>query len=106
MRSASTARSLPRRRENGAPARWDQYRELLARHRVPHQAQRWYIAHVENLLRDLQPDSLSRLTAPQVTDYFQRVSARGHLQDWQFRQLVDVTQLLLVELAQASCAST
>lgn len=87
------------RRENGAPSRWDQYVDLLARKRVPDEARRWYVARVEGFLKELRPESLKELTKEQITGYFQEASTTGNLVDWQFRQLVDAIQLL-VDLAQ------
>jgi len=84
----------PHRRENGVPSRWHQCHELLLHKRVPHKAQRWYVLHVETFLKTDQPDSLSQLTAMQVTDYFQQASHNGQHQEWQFRRLVDAIQLL------------
>jgi hypothetical protein len=92
-------RGLPRRCENGAPSRWDQYRELLARKGVPQKAQRWYVAWVEAFLKEMRPEWLRELTPEDITGYLQEVSSRRRLHDWQFRQLVDALQLLIVDLA-------
>jgi integron integrase len=93
-------RSRSRRRENGVPSRWDQYRELLVRKGVPQKAQRWYVARVEAFLKEMRPESLRELTREDITGYLQEVSSRRRLDDWQFRQLVDALQLLIVDLAQ------
>jgi integron integrase len=93
-------RSRSRRRENGVPSRWDQYRELLVRRGVPQKAQRWYVARVEAFLKEVRPESLRELTREDITGYLQEVSSRRRLDDWQFRQLVDALQLLIVDLAQ------
>ncbi len=89
------------RREDGSPSRWDQYVDLLARKRIPEKARRWYVARVEAFLRACNPVSVRALTKEQITDFFQDASRDGKLADWQFRQLVDAIQLLVVELAQA-----
>jgi len=60
-----------------------------------------YVRFVEAFLRDLHPESLSALSGKDVTEYFQRLSSKNKLSDWQFRQVVDALQLLLVDLAQA-----
>lgn len=90
----------PNRREDGAPSNWDRYLDLLARKGVPENARRWYVRRVEDFLKEVRPESLSRLTEGEVTGYLQQVSSRSNLVDWQFRQLVDALQLLLVDLAQ------
>lgn len=97
---ASTPRA--RRRQDGSPSRWDQYASLLERNRVPEKARPHYVRFVEAFLRDLRPASLSTLTGAQVTAYLKRVSSDSKLADWQFRQVVDAIQLLLVDLAQVS----
>lgn len=92
----------PSRREDGSPSRWDQYVALLESKRIPEKARPHYVRFVETFLRDLRPSSLSELTAEQVTDYFQRLARASNHADWQFRQVVDAIQLLLVDLAHVS----
>ncbi len=58
------------------------------------------VGRVEAFLKTLRPETLSRLTAEQITGYLQQVSSAAQLAEWQFRQLVDALQLLLVGLAQ------
>ncbi|SDX71901.1 phage integrase N-terminal SAM-like domain-containing protein [Thiocapsa roseopersicina] len=53
-----------------------------------------------DFLKDLKPTALSALSADQVTDFLQRMSARADLAEWQMRQIVDAVRLLLVDLAQ------
>ena len=92
------------RREDGAPTNWDRYVELLGRRRVPQNMQRWYVLRVEEFLKAMESRPLSQLAREEVTGYFGRVSSQNRLADWQFRQLVDAVQLLLVDLAQAPAA--
>ena len=87
------------RREDGTPSRWDQYVDLLARKHVPEKARRWYVARVEAFLKELRPESLAMLTGEQITGYFEQASRSGQFAEWQFRQLVDAIQLLVVDLA-------
>jgi integron integrase len=47
---------------------------------------------------------MSQLTKDDVAGYFARASSENRLADWQFHQLVDAIQLLLVDLAQVSAA--
>jgi integrase len=100
MRAPKTSSIQRNRREDGTPSRWDQYVDLLARKQVPQKARRWYVGHVETFLKALRPESLKALTKDQITGYFQESSSAGNLLDWQFRQLVDAIQLLVVDLAQ------
>ena len=92
------------RRESGRPSRWDQYVELLEKKQVPAKARRWYVARVEEFLRQVKPESLQQLTVDQVTGYFQAISRHGKLLDWQFRQTVDALHILLSDLANAPVA--
>ena len=98
MASATTPAA---RREDGAPSNWDRYLDLLARRGVPEKFRRWYVRRVEDLLKAVRPDSLARLSAQQVSSYLQQVLSRKGPADWQFGQVVDALQLLLVDLAQA-----
>ncbi len=105
MPSADPFHEPRSRREDGSPSRWDQYVDLLARKRIPEKARRWYVARVEAFLRACNPDSIRALKKEQITDFFEDASREGKLFDWQFRQLVDAIQLLVVELAQAPVGS-
>ena len=103
MSRNSTLSGSPRR-ENGTPSRWDQYRELLVAKRIPQKAQRWYVTHVEQFLGAVHPNSLKGLATDDITGYLRQTSSQGKWQDWQFRQMVDALQLLLVELADVKSA--
>jgi integron integrase len=92
------------RREHGTPSRWDQYWALLVAKRIPQQAQRWYVTHVQDFLDAVQPNSLKDLSREEMTGYLQQTSSQGKWQDWQFRQVVDALQLLLVDLAGVKAA--
>jgi hypothetical protein len=84
--------------------RWDQYWALLVAKRIPQQAQRWYVTHVQDFLDAVQPNSLKDLSREEITGYLQQTSSQGKWQDWQFRQVVDALQLLLVDLAGVKAA--
>jgi integron integrase len=75
---------------------------LLESKRIPEKARPHYVRFVEAFLRDLGPKSLAELTRDRITDYLRRLSTDTKLTDWQFRQVVDALQLLLVDLAQVS----
>ena len=84
--------------------RWGQYRKLLGAKGIPQEAQRWYVTHVERFLGAVQPNSLKGLSADEITDYLRQGSSQGKWQGWQFQQLVDALQLLLVDLAEVEAA--
>ena len=52
--------------------------------------------HVEAL----RPTRVGEVSAKQVTGFFLKYAREQRLTDWQFRQFVDVAQLLLIDLAQ------
>ena len=91
----------PPRRQDGTPSNWDRYLDLLIQRGVPERMRPWDVRRVEAFLKALRPESLSRLTAEQVTGHLQEVSSHGQLTDWKCRQTVDALQLLLVDLSQA-----
>jgi len=74
---------------------------LVERTRAPEKARPHYVRFVEAFLRELHPESFSAPSGEDITEYFQRLSSKNKLSDWQFRQVVDALQLLLVDLAQA-----
>jgi integron integrase len=104
MTSKKPSQSSIIRRESGHPSRWDQYVELLEKKQVPAKARRWYVARVEDFLRQVKPASLQSLSPEQVTGYFQDLSRQGKLLDWQFRQAVDALHILLTDLANTPAA--
>jgi hypothetical protein len=61
--------ALPPRRQDGAPSNWDRYLDLLIHRGVPEKMRPWYVRRVEAFLKALRPESLSRLTAEQITGY-------------------------------------
>jgi len=84
---------------SGSHSHWQQYLDLLDRKGVPPAARRWYVARVEAFLHKMGGTPLRSLTSEAVTDFFDKVARKDQLADWQFRQLVDAVQLLLVDLA-------
>ena len=104
MNPKNQPQNSTKRRETGRPSRWDQYVELLEKKKVPQKARRWYVARVEDFLRQVEPESLQTLSEPQVTGYFQELSRQGRLSDWQFRQAVDAVHILLADLSNSPVA--
>ncbi len=96
----SHVNSVKARRGDDSPSSWDRYLDLPIHRQVPAKFRQLYIRRVEDFLKDLKPAALSALTADQVTESLQRLSARADLGEWQVRQIVDALRLLLVDLAQ------
>ncbi len=90
--------ATPQRREGGKPSSWDRYEELLARERVPESARRWYVVRAQEFVAAMRPKRLGQLTADEITAFFPRHARERRLEDWQYRQMVEAVQLLLVRL--------
>ena len=96
----------PPRREDGKPSGWDRYLDLLIQNYVPEAARQWYVTRARQFIDGMRPDRLSDLTLDDITGYFQKVSDEGRLNVWQFRQMVEAVQLLVVDLAQVKCGNS
>ncbi len=94
------------RREDGKPSGWDRYLDLLIQNRVPEAARQWYVTRARQFIDGMRPDRLSDLTLDDITGYFQKISGDGCLNAWQFRQMVEAVQLLVVDLAQVMCGNS
>ncbi len=88
-----------RRTGSGSRSHWHQYLDLLDRKEVPPAARRGYVARVEGFLGEMGGTPVRSLAPAAVNAFFDKVAREGQLADWQFRQLVDAVQLLLVDLA-------
>lgn len=66
---------------------------------------RWYVARVEAFLKEAKPESVRTVTEQEVKEYFNQKSRDTTLEDWQYGQVVDAIQILLVDLAHAPAAS-
>ena len=68
---------------------------------MPQRARQWYVRRAKEFLAGMRPDSLSELTGEDVDTFFQTTMESEPLSLWQFRQLGDVVQVLVVDLAQS-----
>ena len=64
---------IARRRENGRPSRWDQYRELVVQRRIPHKAHQYYVSHLKRFLGELRPSSLKNLPTDTISGYLMQI---------------------------------
>ena len=85
----------------GQVSRWQQYIRLLSVHKVPEKAQRYYVKHAEDLIRESDRTPLLHLRRDVVESFLKKRADNPRLQDWQVQQCVDAIRLLLVELAHA-----
>lgn len=103
-RSPETPTPSPQRREAQRPSGWDRYLSVLERHRVPASQRQWYVRRVEAFVEAVRPTRIGEVSAGQVTAFFHRYAREQRLTEWQFRQMVDAVQLLLVDLARSPAA--
>jgi integron integrase len=78
---------------------------VLERHRISPVQREWYVRRAEAFVEAVRPTRMGEVSAEQVTGFFLKHARERRLTDWQFRQMVDAVQLLLVDLAQAPVAS-
>jgi len=82
-------------------SRWQQYIRLLSLRKVPEKAHRYYVKHVEELIRETGQTPLLNLRRKVVETFLQQRADNPRLEDWQVRQCVDAIELLLVDFAHA-----
>jgi len=82
-------------------SRWQQYIRLLSLRKVSEKAQRYYVKHVEDLIRETRQTPLLNMRRKVVEAFFQQRADNPRLEDWQVRQCVDAIQLLLEDFAHA-----
>ncbi len=85
----------------GQVSRWQQFIQLLSSNNVPEKAQRYYVKHVEDLIRETGQTPLLNLRRDVVEAFLQKRADNPHLEDWQVRQCIDAIRLLLEDLAHA-----
>ena len=94
----------PHRREAHHPSGWDRYLSLLERHRVPENQRQWYMRRVEAFIDAVKPMRMGEVAAEQITAFFLGHAREQRLSDWQFPQMVDAVQLLLIDLTDSAGA--
>jgi hypothetical protein len=85
----------------GHVSRWQQFIQLLSSNNVPEKAQRYYVKHVEDLIRETGQTPLLNLRRDVVEAFLQKRADNPRLEDWQVRQCIDAIRLLLEDLAHA-----
>jgi integron integrase len=96
---AVSDRLAPRRREAQQPSGWDRYLSVLQGQQVPEAQRQWYVRRAEAFIEAVRPTRMAEVSAEQITAFFHRYGREQRLSDWQFRQMVEAVQLLLVDLA-------
>jgi hypothetical protein len=99
-RQPAVSYRLPsQRREAQQPSGWDRYLSVLEGQRVPEPQRQWYVRRAEAFIEAVWPTGMAEVSAEQITAFFHRYGREQRLSGWQFRQMVEAVQLLLVNLA-------
>ena len=77
---------------------WDKYITKVKYSGVKPTAVRWYVRYAEQYIKKHPDNKLKHHTADDLTKYIKDMGRSGHLQDWQFRQLIQSLQILFTEL--------
>ncbi|KAA6183499.1 integron integrase [Thiohalocapsa marina] len=100
FRSPTPTEALrPQAPSHPTPSGWERYLALLRRERVPEHQRRWYVLRAEAFIAAVRPTRMRQVSADQVTAFLTRYPREHRLTGWQFRQLVDALQWLLVDLS-------
>lgn len=89
----------PQRREAGRPSNWDRYLSVLEVQRFPENQRRWNLVRAEAFVDFVKPARMTEVESEQVVAFFHRHSLEQSLSDWQYRQMVEAVQLLVIDLA-------
>jgi len=83
---------------------WDNFIEKTISYKVNPKVVRWYVRHVEAYI-DAHPDlRLSQHSPLKTEQYFREKGRNPHLQDWQFRQMVEALKILFIEVVKTPWA--
>ena len=85
----------------GRGSHWKQYLQLLAQRKVPVKARRYFVRHVEDLIRETDQTPLRSLRRDVLEAFIRRRADNPRLEDWQVGQCVEAIRLLLKDLAGA-----
>jgi hypothetical protein len=92
------------RREARQRSGWSQYLSVLEGQRVPDAQRQWYVRRAEAFVEAVRPARMGEVSAEPITAFFHRYGHEQRLSEWQFRQMVEAVQLLLVDLARNRAA--
>ena len=83
---------------------WDNYIHTTKSYNVKPNVARWYVRHAEAYIKAHSKLRLSQHSTEQIESYLKEKGRYPHLQDWQFRQIVESLQILFVGMVQAPWA--
>lgn len=85
---------------------WDEYIAISKRYKVRASALRWYVRHAEKYLSFCGGIPLAEHTAAHVDNYLREKGRNPNVERWQFLQIVQAIEILLVEIAKLDWART
>lgn len=85
---------------------WDEYIAISKRYKVRDSALRWYVRHAEKYLAYCEEIPLAEHTAAHVDNYLREKGRNPNIERWQFLQIVQALEILLVEMARLDWART
>ncbi len=80
---------------------WDRFLERIRKQGIKEPFGRWQVIRAEQFIK-ASGKPLADLTVEDVHRYLEEAGRKGNLKEWQFRQVVDATQNLLLT-AEAAC---
>ena len=85
---------------------WHNYFSILEKSSVPARVRPWYRKHVEGYIRAHPGYRLGEHLPHDVDEYLAGKGRMAHVQEWQFRQIVDALRLLFCNLIGAPWAAS
>lgn len=84
---------------------WEHYIQKTASYKVPENALRWYVKHVEDYIKVHHDRRLMSHTPQDIETYFFSKGRTPELQAWQFKQIVHALRILFQDLIKSPWAS-
>ena len=83
-------------------SRWNAYIQAVLARGVKDYAVRWYVVRVERYILATSPKAPRTHAAGDLGAYLETVGRSGHLEGWQFGQLVHALEILFCDVVKAS----
>lgn len=83
---------------------WDKYIEKTISYKVPENARRWYVRHIELFIKVHKGRRLAQLDASDIDVYLKGKGRNASMPDWRFSQIVDALRILFVDIVKPDWA--
>lgn len=83
---------------------WDKYISKTKTYGINPKAARWYVRHSEDYIKAHPGQRLATHSPPDLEKYLRAKGRSPHLEEWQFRQLVEALKILFVEMVKPAWA--